>query len=212
MPTFFARRYMRKLEHVGITEKVLSVFLLLVLAGIVGAFVWQSATNQDYLFATGEPTPQPGEAPRETAVGENPLPDPGSARWRRPKQVFLFTPDTLYQKINGRADLYLQFHVVGLTFGTYTHQAERDRTVDVYWYDMGKPENALGIYRSEAPEHPAKILFGKEGYETGGAIFFIQGSHYVQVLPAGPDETDKAVALAIATHIHELVESGQAIP
>jgi hypothetical protein len=130
------------------------------------------------------------------------------AGWRAPVRVSRFTPENLYEKIDGRAGLYLQFHVVGLTFGTYTHETDRERTADVYWYDMGEPENGLGIFRSEAPEHATRVAIGQEGYEVGGAVFFLKGSHYVQVLPGAEADADGQVALEIARGIGSRIEDG----
>jgi hypothetical protein len=121
--------------------------------------------------------------------------------WQRPERVSHYTPDTLYEKIDGRADAYLQFHVVGLTFGTYLHRSETDRMIDVYWYDMGKAENAMGIYRAEESPDGAPVSFGRDGYQVGGAVFFWKGPAYVQVLPVASDVDDAAVALEIAKRL-----------
>ncbi|MBN2563378.1 MAG: hypothetical protein JXQ75_20855 [Phycisphaerae bacterium] len=242
MPTLFARRYMRQPEAVGTTEKVLGIVLLLLLVGIVAAYVWQSMTNEEYLFSIGEAVEQGQEesrdapirmsdddtaAPLSTSVGEEtarapattsevgvegPFPESAAPGWRAPVQVSRFTPDNLYQKIDGRADLYLQFHVVGLTFGAYCHETDRQRMIDVYWYDMGTPENALGAYRSEAPEGATPVSIGRDGYEVDGAVFFIKGSQYVQILPGTPDESDGAAARQIATRIGEAIEAGSQDP
>jgi len=140
------------------------------------------------------------------AVADSPFPKAGDRDWLAPKSVSRFTPDTLYEKINGRAGLYLQFHVAAMVFGSYAHRSDGDRTIDVFWYDMGEPQNALGIYKSELPPHVEPLEIGSASYETGGAVFFIKGSAYVQVLPAGPDEADAEVALAIAKKVGEVIE------
>jgi hypothetical protein len=137
---------------------------------------------------------------------ENPFPDPGVENWRVPGEVSRYTPDTLYQKINGRADAFLQFHVVGLALGTYYHQSDSNRFIDVYWYDMGEPVNAFGMYRAEAPPESTTVSIGADGYETGGAVFFRKGASYVQVLPVGLEEDDTGVALKIAELLAARIE------
>jgi hypothetical protein len=200
MATFLARRYMRKLEQVSRTERIVGIVILLLLAGILAAFATQVATNRDYLFELDAAI---DVAPRRT---ENPFPHAGVPGWRVPGSVAHFTPDTLYQKINGRADTYLQFHVVGLTFGSYAHETDSRRRVDVYWYDMGEPVNALGIYRAEAPPEATAVSIGAEGYHVGGAVFFRKGSSYVQVMAAGPGEADADAALEVARHVAERID------
>jgi len=173
------------------------------------------ATAKSSYAMVGEP------APGQTAVDsvatghsaaadvDSPFPKAGLRDWSAPASVSRFTPETLYQKINGRAGLYLKFHVASMVFGSYAHRSDGDRTIDVFWYDMGEPRNALGIYKSELPPHVETLAIGSASYNTGGAVFFIKGSAYVQVLPAGPDEADAEVALAIASRIGEVIEDVQ---
>jgi len=206
MRTFFGRRYLRATDAIGRTEKLLGVLVLLLLAAIVAAFAVQVATNEEYLFTVDDAAYRVSERARDVAVAEQTLPSLNDPRWRAPTQVSRYTPDNLYQKINGRADAYLQFHVVGLTFGTYHHRTDADRIVDVYWYDMGEPVNAFGMYRSEAPPDAAPVSIGEDGYETGGAVFFSKGSSYVQVVPTGSEDDDRSIALEIAEHLAGWIE------
>ncbi|MFH1419828.1 MAG: DUF6599 family protein, partial [Planctomycetota bacterium] len=121
--------------------------------------------------------------------------------------VSVFTPDRLHEKINGRAELYLRFHVVSLTFGSYRHSVNGEQTIDVYWYDMGEAENAFGIYETESPPGAASLEIGHGGYQAGGAVFFVKDSSYVQVLPSGVDAADADAALEIARLIAEVAGS-----
>lgn len=144
----------------------------------------------------------------QAAQADNPLAAVEVPGWQAPRQASHYSADNLYVKINGRAGAYLQFHVVGLDFGTYCHPTDRQRTIDVYWYDMGEPANAFGIYRSEAPQDAEPVSIGRDGYQTGGAVFFWKNASYVQVLPAGLDEAYAQAALAIARRIAEQIEEG----
>jgi hypothetical protein len=218
MPTFFARRYLRKVEEVGNTEKVLGVVILLLVAGIITAFVVQVVTDRHYLFDVDEQgysardqTERPRNAtpllPSHGPLGaESPFPDPDLEGWRAPARVDRFGADELYVKIDGRDEAYLRFGVVGLTFGTYRHERDVDRTVDVYWYDMGQPANALSMYESEQPPDVASVPVGRVGYQVGGAVFFCKGSSYVQLIPAHPDEADANVVLRIAERLADQID------
>jgi len=220
MPSFFARRYVRPLASVGRLERTLSVLILLLAAGVVAAFVRQSLSDREPpLFELADPAPDQGlglaaadagpfppeAAPAYVPDAENPFPPPDIPGWSRPEQVARYTPDNLYQKINGRVGLYLQYHVAGLAFGSYVFANSDDRTLDIFWYDMGSPENALGIYRAEAPPDAEEISIGTHGYTTGGAVFFIKGGHYVQILPATTQPADAEAALAVARRISDSI-------
>ena len=134
-----------------------------------------------------------------------PFPDAGVDGWRSPSRTSHYTAETLYKKINGRADAYLQFGVVGLAFGSYEHEADPSRMIDVYWYDMGKPDNAFGMYRSEMPPDVRSVALGREAYDVGGAVFFCKGASYVQVLPAGALDHEQSASLSIAERIAALI-------
>ncbi len=145
-------------------------------------------------------------APSASAEDDNPFPEPDDRNWQRPRQVDRFTAETLYMKINGRADAYLQFSVEGLAFGTYTHRRAADRTIDVYMYAMGGPENAYGIYKTEFAPSGTATDVGQEGYTVDGAVFFHKGAYYVQVLPSAPEDgaAARAIAEAIAATIADV--------
>lgn len=216
MPTFFARRYMRPLEAVGRTEKVLGVLILLLVAAVLAIFVFQVGTDREYLFEVDEqayaPAPTgavgayPAAAPGSVVKADSPFPDAGLDGWRVPAKIERFTHDSLYVKIDGRADAYLKFDVVGLTFGRYYHEGDAERTVDVYWYDMGAPANALGMYQSEESPEATPVSIGQAAYQVGGAVFFCQGSSYVQVIPAGLTDADVRAALSIAKRLAGRIE------
>jgi hypothetical protein len=242
MPTFLSRRYARRIENVGATEKIVGVFLLLLTVGLVAALAVQVATDETRLFDVGEAAYSvTGSSPRDTrldgtvwrsqAVGvrlddtvqphraagfsprgvrpHGPFPHPAVEGWRAPRQVSRYSPDDLYVKINGRAEEFLRFHVASLTFGTYEHRTDADRTIDVYLYDMGEPANAAGIYRAEAAPGATPVAVGTEGYQIGPAVFFRKGASYVQLLPSGLDEADARAALVIAGRLAERMGNGE---
>lgn len=204
----------------------MGILILLLLAGVVAGFVTQSLTNKDYLFALSEGafdesgdkaagfdggTGQPGGDEAESDGAADLFPSPADGDWQAPKKVSRYTPDNLYMKIDGRADIYLQYQVAGLLFGTYSRAGDEQRTIDVFWYDMGKPENATGIYRAEAPPDATKAAVGRQGYQADGAVFYVKGASYVQVLPAGPDDSDGLAAMQIAEAVaDQITESDQA--
>ncbi len=211
MPTVPSRPTQEHVRIVGRTEKVLGWIILLLLAAIVSAFVARVLTNEDHLFNVDaaayqdqpETNVQVTTAPArlDASQTENPFPEPGVPGWQRPTHVGRYATDNLHIKINGRAEAYLKFQVVGLTFGTYTHRDDPGRTVDVYVYDMGEPARASGMYRSELPPDVEAVPIGDDAYQSGGAVFFRKGASYVQVLPTGQGAADAQAALRIAERL-----------
>ena len=172
--------------------------------GIIAAFAATVASDRNYLFDVDDGAYEGLDQTRAARSAENPFPGPDLPRWRAPTRAEHFSKDTLYVKIDGRAEAYLEFDVVGLTFGTYIFAGDAARTVDVYWYDMGTPPNALGMYESEEAPRATPVAIGHRAYQVGGAVFFCKGSSYVQVLPSRLD--DGQISLQIAEHLAQRIE------
>jgi hypothetical protein len=226
MPTFLGRRYARRIEAVGPTERTVGIVILLLTAGLLVALIVDVATRRGCWQARRPPYPQDQESASaplaserspDDASAHNPLAEIALAGWQAPRRVERFTAGNLYVKIDGRADAYIKFGVVGLTFGRYNHESDTERTVDVYWYDMGNADSALEMYQSERPADATPVLIEQggaqsgsfappTGYQVGGAIFFCRGASYVQVLAGGVNEADAQAALAIATRLAERIE------
>ncbi len=100
-----------------------------------------------------------------------------------PGEVRTFGPDTLYEKINGKAQLYHSYNFAELLFTTYA--AGEDAGIDLYVYDMGQPDNAFGIYRTEQGDGGEPADVGRNGYLSGSSVFFWKGKYYVNLLAAG---------------------------
>ena len=109
-------------------------------------------------------------------------PLPGKAVAEAPPAFY--RPDNLYQQIDGGADVYLLYD-----FRELLHQDFKSGTseVTVDIYDMGKPEDAFGIYAAErSPQYKFAIL-GTEGYRSTGVLNFVQDRYYVKLTGSGPN-------------------------
>jgi len=203
VPTFFGRRYARSLEQVGRGEQVVGAVILLLTAGIVVAFVAQLRSGPEVAFEAGT---------MDTRARSGPLRLLSSAPdgWHAPNQIDTYGPDELYQKIDGRADTYLEHGCRGLTFGTYTAKDNPERTVDVYVFEMRTPGDAEAVYRLEKPAEADAVSLGTGAYGAGSAVFFYEQAYYVHVLPAGGDAAEAAAAREIAARVVEELRRGSA--
>ena len=152
------------------------------------------------------------------AKAEGPLPKLQEADLAGPGEIRRFNADTLYEKIDGKAQLYLSYNFAELLFTTYT---AGDTPIDVYIYDMGQADNAFGIYKAEEGENAEAVEIGAGGYASGASLFFWKGKHYVNILAggeeashgeAGGSEKQKEVAMRLATAIADQLKSaGQSL-
>jgi hypothetical protein len=108
--------------------------------------------------------------------------DPLPTGVTREEGASFYKPDTLYEYIDGGADVYLLYD-----FQRLLHQNFKTRdgelTVDIY--DLGTSENAFGIYSAERSPRYKFVTLGVEGYHGEGTLNFVQGRYYVKLAASG---------------------------
>lgn len=89
--------------------------------------------------------------------------------------------DTLYDYINGGAEVYLDLDFVKVGAQDYVADLGGETWITLDVYDMAEPQNAFGIYRAEAYGENPPADFGLEGYMAGGSLVFLSGPYYVKI-------------------------------
>src|SRR6516162_3651974 len=109
-----------------------------------------------------------------------------------------YTEANLYEKIDGRSELFQSYDVTGMAFVTFSKADDPAKFIDVFLYDMTIPLGAFGIYSVERTSGSKAIATGDGGYRTGADLFFRKGRYYATVLTSGPDEEAQKAASALA--------------
>jgi hypothetical protein len=105
-----------------------------------------------------------------------------------------YTPDTLFEKINGRAPAYFEFGFKELTTRSFGIPGQEGQYLDVYIFTMDNPVNAFGIFSLEQGREGASVDFAPDGYRSEMGYFFRQGPAYIQVLASDVSEVVMARA------------------
>jgi hypothetical protein len=95
-------------------------------------------------------------------------------------EVEEYTPDTLFEYINGAARMYNSYGFVGLTHARYLH-GEDGATIDLDIYDMGSKLGAYGIYSNGRPPRVETKEWGSQGYRSGKIAVAWKGRLYIRV-------------------------------
>lgn len=218
--------------RISSTERMLS-WLVLALIATTGLSVYLSGQTYDESLFGLDPASlssvSPERAPANTivvpsfsswAAASRAAPEAGPAAaltslslpgWRALGSVEQFTPATLYEKINGRAEAYISYDVVGLSYyGLATDDGSQ--YLDIYVYDMGTPERAFGIYSVERDPSATAIELGRRAYVSGASFFVWHGNYYVQVLASDTGDALRAqVRQATDDLLAELPDTGSAV-
>ncbi len=109
-----------------------------------------------------------------------------------------YTEANLYEKIDGRSELFHSYDVTGMTFVTFSRADDPSKFIDVFLYDMTTPLGAFGVYSVERSTGSKPIATGDDGYRTGVDLFFRKGQYYATILTSGPDQETQKAATALA--------------
>lgn len=117
---------------------------------------------------------------RATLELETLLPDSSSLDgWKVAEGPSPFTPDTLWEYLNGGAPRYQAFGFERMVHSRYQLGDDPLSSVIVDVYDMGAELGAFGIFRSIRPSDAAVQTWGTEGYRSGTVAAAWKGAVFV---------------------------------
>jgi hypothetical protein len=115
-----------------------------------------------------------------------------------------YTEANLYEKINGRSELFQSYDVTGMTFVTFSEADDPSKFIDVFLYDMTSPLGAFGVYSVERSSGSKPIATGDGGHRTGADLFFRKGQYYASILTSGHEEAQQAASALAVTLANRL--------
>ena len=135
----------------------------------------QSTGPRSGASATGASARSQGQL---TSFLREPLPGKAVAQG----SATVYNSDSLYQYIDGGADLYLLYDFKALLHQDFKSGAA-ELTADIY--EMSSAEEAFGIYASERSPTYKFISIGAEGYKDQGLLDFLEDRYYVKLSGSG---------------------------
>ena len=132
--------------------------------------------------------------------------------WSQTGNIEHYNVATLYEKINGRSELYMAYDVLGMSWVTFVDSTDANNFIDLFIYDMREPTNAFGIYsvEREADQPPADL--GREGYRTGSNYYFWKGDYYGYINASMENDRNTKAGIGVATALMQrIVDDGGAV-
>jgi uncharacterized protein (DUF1330 family) len=121
----------------------------------------------------------------------------------------VYTPDNLWDFIDGAADTYLSFNFEDL------HVAEYKKGKDVIKLEIYRHKDntqAFGIYSSERSSTFRFINVGAQGYVTDGALNFFKSKYYVKIRTYSKSEKVLQALEALALRVSDLIPGEPGMP
>ncbi len=116
----------------------------------------------------------------------------------------MFTPDTLFEKINGQAELYLSAGFERMRCQRFALKDDPDVWFEMFIYDMGKGSNAFAVYSSQRRSDAVNLELAQHAYRTANALFMVHGRYYVESVAALTSEPlFEAMAAAVESFMRD---------
>jgi hypothetical protein len=98
--------------------------------------------------------------------------------------VETYDPENLYEKINGKAPLYIESGFVKLSTQRFISMADEALWMELFVYDMATIRNAFSIFsvQRRADVDILSLFDTSFGYRTDNSLYFIHGKYYVELL------------------------------
>lgn len=135
---------------------------------------------------------------------------PEMSGWKIPENPQLFSPVTLYEYINGAADLYLSYEFQDLNVAEYRDEKKAAVTVEIYRHE--NPTQAFGIYSQERLANAKFLDIGAQGYQEPMVLNFVTGPYYVKINGYNTGADDEKTMLTFGRKVEEMLGEKTSLP
>ena len=186
------------MRRTGIAETCIGILILGLLCGITGwVYFAQSLFDPGFYSVTvrqegngsyrKNSLPSPGSAPAPALIPENLIP-------MGPEETF--DSETLSDKIDGKAELYLSSCFVKLRTRRFVSKADPKSWLELFTYEMADPTKAFSVYSTQKRKDSRPVDLGVSAYATEDALFFTNGPYYFEIISASKDLAEAMTSLA----------------
>jgi hypothetical protein len=135
------------------------------------------------------------------------------------ENIETYNSDNLYEKIDGKADLYLNNGFVSLQCRRFADssaialakadKSSKGRWAEVYLYDMANGENAFAVYSLQKRSESTPLDWAQFGYWTSDSLYAAAGKYYIEIFLSSEDQTLLASAQSAARRISSAISAGR---
>lgn len=121
----------------------------------------------------------------------------------RAGEVITYGKETLYDYLNGGAELYFDYDIVSIASREY--ELPKDSGIEVSIYDMSDAGNAFGIYSIFAYAGADRADIGNDAIRTPATLDFWKGRYYCKLMAYGGAEGTEEIMDALARYIADRI-------
>lgn len=130
--------------------------------------------------------------------------------WKISGEIKVYTPEILYEYINGAAELYLSYDFQELQVAEYLNEKNASIIVEIYRHKT--PVYAFGIYSQERPTVGDFLNIGAQAYIEAPILNFLVGNTYVKINSYGVGGKASEVLQTFANKVVENIYGKGSFP
>jgi len=130
--------------------------------------------------------------------------------WTQSEAIQAFSPENLYDYIDGAADLYLTYEFQELNVAEYKNEGKASVIVEIYRHKT--PTDAFGIYSQERIANADFLDIGAQGYYEEKTLNFLNGPYYVKISSANTGGEDREILVRFAKKTAEILGEDKGFP
>lgn len=132
--------------------------------------------------------------------------------WEKPAGVDVYTPETLWDIINGAADVFMAYDFQELYWAEYINSGDDGIYIVMEVYRQGCPVNAFGVYSQERPRPPKLVDIGVQGYTAPGVLHFFVADSYVKIRSHDRSEETAGIMEQLGRHVSSALDPDPRFP
>ena len=149
-------------------------------------------------------TPYAKEVPIESLLPKK-LPD----GWRQIGSPQIYTRKTLFNRIDGQAELFFKYGFQKSVFSIYQNKKNSKDQIELDLYDMGNTLQGFGIFSRFRSEDRSASGVGLESYLEDTSLLFYKGRYFVMLYAT---EADSSVLVRLAKTISSEIPDSSPSP
>jgi hypothetical protein len=130
--------------------------------------------------------------------------------WQKKGECESYSPENLYQYIDGAAENFLGYGCQRLLVQNYANKSGQALSAEIYSH--GSLENAFGMYSSEKPAAGNYFSLGSEGYAEAGILNFFCSAYYVKLSAFGLGADSEPTLRKLGQAMAEIIDPKAAMP
>ena len=132
--------------------------------------------------------------------------------WQIFDEVKQFTPENLYELINGRASLFIAYDMIRMTYVSFVNSDKTSQFINLSIYNMGTPTNAFGVFSAERSQGESPLELGRAGYRSDANYFIWKGQYYIRIISSENTDEFQRIGMDLARKVTDfLLDSGEQV-